>query len=364
MLHWIVQVFVVVLASLLFDLLQKGLLRRLSGRLEGSRHLWYSAILSAARLPIRFFIWIVGIAFACQIIEQETGAAVFAALRPIRILALGGIVTWFVIRLVNKLQRGLIAKYTKQGKKIDLTTADALGKVVRIAIVVTAALATLQTLGVSISGLLAMGGIGGLAIGFAAQDLLSNFFGAFMLYWDRPFKVGDWIASPDREIEGTVEQIGWRLTCIRTFEKRPLYVPNSVFTKITVINPSRMTHRRIHETIGVRYDDAAVVPAILKDVREMLLQHDEIDETQTLMVNLNSFGPSSLDFFIYTFTKTTVWTKFHTVKEDVLLQICNIIAKHGAEVAFPTSTLHVPGTVHIKRDVKEALDGVMHQESE
>jgi len=80
----------------------------------------------------------------------------------------------------------------------------------------------MQTLGYSISGVLAFGGIGGIAVGFAARDLLANFFGGFMIYMDRPFDVGDWIRSPDQEIEGTVEKIGWRLTTIRTFDKRPL----------------------------------------------------------------------------------------------------------------------------------------------
>ncbi len=91
-----------------------------------------------------------------------------------------------------------------------------------------------------------------------------------MIYFDRPFKVGDWIRSPDRQIEGTVERIGWRMTSIRTFDKRPLYVPNSVFSNIVVENPSRMLNRRIFETIGLRYDDADKVPVIIDEVREML----------------------------------------------------------------------------------------------
>jgi len=145
-----------------------------------------------------------------------------------------------------------------------------------------------------------------------------------MIYLDRPFAVGDWVRSPDRQIEGTVEEIGWRLTRIRTFDKRPLYIPNATFTSIAVENPSRMTHRRIKETIGIRYDDADKMEPILTDVRQMLLTHPEIE-----------------DFFIYTFTRTTVWTEYHRVKEDVLLRIYRIISEHGAEVAFPTRTLHI-----------------------
>jgi len=153
--------------------------------------------------------------------------------------------------------------------------------------------------------------------------------------------VGDWVRSPDREIEGTVEHIGWRLTVIRTFDKRPLYVPNSMFTSVSLENPSRMTHRRIYETMGVRYDDLGKLPAIIGDVKQMLIDHPEIDHNQTLIVNFNSYGASSLDFFIYTFTVTTNWIKFHEVKQDVLFRIARIVESHGAEFAFPTRTVHL-----------------------
>ena len=184
-----------------------------------------------------------------------------------------------------------------------------------------------------------------------AKDLLANFFGGLTIYLDRPFKVGDWIRSPDREIEGTVENIGWRLTRIRTFDKRPLYIPNAIFTTIALENPSRMKNRRIYETIGIRYEDASKMPAIIHKVKEMLLNHPEIDPNQTLIVNFNSFAPSSLDFFVYTFTKTTKWVYFHEVKQNVLLQILKIIDDEGAEVAFPTSSIHLAENTILKNPI-------------
>ena len=204
---------------------------------------------------------------------------------------------------------------------------------------VTSGLVILQTLGISVTGVVAFGGIGGIAIGFAAQDILANFFGGLIIYLDRPFSVGDWIRSPDRDIEGTVEDIGWRVTIIRTFDKRPLYVPNSVFTKIAVENPSRMFNRRIYETIGLRYSDAGKMEEIISAVKNMLENHPEIDTENTLIVNFNSMGDSSLDFFVYTFTKTTDWVHYHAVKQDVLLKIIDIIHEHDADIAFPTTTL-------------------------
>ena len=162
-----------------------------------------------------------------------------------------------------------------------------------------------------------------------------------MIFLDRPFSVGDWIRSPDRDIEGTVESIGWRVTQIRTFDQRPLYVPNSVFTEVSVEHPSRMNNRRIYETFGIRYDDLSRMPGIVAEVHQMLVAHEDIAQERTLMVNFVTFGDSTLDFFVYSFTKTTDWATFHAVKQDVLLKIADIVAAHDAEFAFPTQTLQL-----------------------
>jgi MscS family membrane protein len=102
-----------------------------------------------------------------------------------------------------------------------------------------------------------------------------------------------------------------------------------------------MSNRRIKETIGIRYDDAAKIESIINQVKKMLQTHPDIDAEKTLIVNFNFFALSSLDFFIYTFTKTTDWIEYHEVKQDVLLKIIKIVEGNGAEFAFPTSTMHL-----------------------
>ena len=249
----------------------------------------------------------------------------------------------FLVRFITlaeaRLLTGLQAQAEGAQGRLDPTTLHALAKLTRLSVVISAVLVALPTLGIEITALLAFGGVGGIAVGFAAQDLLSNFFGGLMIYLDRPFAIGDWIRSPDREIEGTVESIGWRLTVVRTFDKRPLYVPNSVFAKLALENPSRMTNRRIYETIGIRYKDASKMGQIVQDVHAMLQEHEEVDQDQTLIVNFNGYGKSSLDFFVYTFTKTTNWVKFHEIKQDVMLRIIRIVHEHQADFAFPTTTV-------------------------
>ncbi|MEE8321939.1 MAG: mechanosensitive ion channel family protein [Gammaproteobacteria bacterium] len=338
---WIIQVFIVVFFTMLLNLFQKRLMSQLLKKLERTRTYWDDALIDAMRRPLTFLIWIIGLTFAAEIVREESQAAIFGAVDPIRDVGVIIVIAWFVVRFIERAEKNIFIKKRQAGVPYDQTTADAIAKLLRISIIITAFLVALQTLGYSITGVLAFGGVGGIAIGFAAKDLLANFFGGLMIYLDRPFDVGDWICSPDKEIEGTVENIGWRLTRIRTFDKRPLYVPNSIFTTISVENPSRMSNRRIYETIGIRYDDANKMADIVAGVKEMLKEHPEIDAKQTLIVNFNKFAPSSLDFFVYTFTKTTEWVRYHEIKQDVMLKIINIIEKQGAECAFPTSTLHI-----------------------
>jgi len=347
---WMAQVFLVVFAVLVSNFIARRMLNRLHERLKMTRTPWDDAFIDAARHPLPMMIWVVGLTFAIEIVRDASSLAIFDIAGPARDVGVIACIAWFLIRLVRQVEHNIIKLRQEAGEEVDATTLDAIAKLLRASIIITSALVVLQTLGFSISGVLAFGGIGGIAIGFAAKDLLANFFGGLMIYLDRPFRIGDWVRSPDRKIEGTVENIGWRLTCIRTFDKRPLYIPNSVFASIVVENPSRMSHRRIYETIGIRYDDVAKMDQITQEVKQMLIEHEEIDKSQTLMVNFNAFNASSVDFFVYTFTHTTVWTRFHEIKQDVLLKIHAIIEHHGAEVAFPTSTVHIPDPIQMAEE--------------
>ena len=332
-----VELFVIVLLTVFGSYFVRRFIRTLKTRAEKTQSQWDDTFFAALQGPARTLVWVVGLTLALE--RASVGLDIEAIFAPLRSALVIATLTWALIRFVDRVQRRMM--HDPKTDDLDLTTVEAIGRLIRITVLITSGLIMLQTLGFSVSGILAFGGLGGIAVGFAAKDLLSNFFGGLMIFLDRPFGVGDWIRSPDRDIEGTVESLGWRLTTIRTFDKRPLYVPNATFLSIAVENPSRMSHRRIYETIGVRYDDADQIQVVVDRVKKMLEQHPDIDSSQTLMVNFNQFGPSSLDFFIYCFTNTTVWTEYHMVKEDVLLKTYDLITELGAEVAFPTQTLHL-----------------------
>jgi len=340
---WTLQVFAVVLGALLLDFVYRKFVNRVARLAESTRRQWDDALVYAGKRPVSWLIYGQGLLIAARIIEPHTGSLLFGAewLALAQQLLLVGIVAWFGFRLVSGFEKAYVEHRRAINADFDITTVSVLARIVRIAVIVTAVLTALSILEIPISGLLAAGGVGGIAVGLAARDLLANFFGGFMVFMDRPFSVGDWVRSPDRDIEGVVRNIGWRVTTIMKFDKRPMYVPNATFTTITVENPSRMTNRRISEHVGVRYDDFAQVEAIVDAIREMLTSHPELDPETTTIVNFDHFGASSLDIMVYCFTRTVVWTEYHQVRQRVLLEIGRIIEAHGAEIAFPTRTLKV-----------------------
>jgi MscS family membrane protein len=333
----IFELFMAVFVTLLVNFIWRRVYLRLDRQLKKTKNTWDDAVLMALSSPVSVLIWGIG---SWIIFNYLLQVAVQSEIRDVFIVS---VVAWSMVRFIRLAEENLIeaSKTATNQDRVDKSTIEAISKLLRVSVSITTFLLILQNLGVSISAVLAFGGIGGIAIGFAAKDLLANFFGGLIIYLDRPFAVGDWIRSNDRDIEGTVEYIGWRQTRIRTFDKRPLYVPNAVFNSITVENPSRMTNRRIYETFGVRYDDISQVENIVQQVKSMLEGRSDIDNRQTLIVNLNQFNESSVDFFVYTFTKTTDWVKFHQIKQQVLLAIAKIVESNQSELAYPTQRLQL-----------------------
>ena len=333
------KIFLVVLVTFFVSFIATWILRILKKRFARTVTPWDDAFLSAARTPLKAVIWIVGLSIAAAVADDVSGIQFYSFAVPVRHLGLIVMLCWFILRFISEVECVLISP-SETKEPIDQTTVLAMSKLLRGSIIITTTLIVLETMGYSIAGILTFGGIGGIAIGFAAKDLLANFFGGLMIYLDRPFNVGDWVRSPDRNIEGTVELIGWRLTTIRTFDKRPLYVPNATFATISVENLSRMSHRHINETIGIRYEDAHLMDKIVAEIKQMLLADSEIDNDQNVIVNFTQFNTSSLDFFVHAFTQTTDRIKFHEVKHNILLKIYAIICAQGGAIAFPTQTLH------------------------
>ena len=297
-------------------------------------------LINAVGAPIILVIVGIGMQNILQTIAEHISDVAFDSSQLRTLVIIIGFF-WALLRSVAVAEKLCRRPLSINGAPIDSGAIQSAFQVARYAVIIVAVLTTMDSLGFSISGLLAFGGIGGAVVAFAAQKTLSNFFSGMIIFTERPFSIGDWIRCPGTEVEGVVENIGWRTTQLRTFDQRPLYVPNATFSDNIIENPQRMTNRRIYETMGLRYDDIDKMAMILGDIRTMLKSHADIDQSQIQMINFDNYGESSLNFFIYVMTRTTGWQEFHNIKEDVLLQIAAIVARNNAEFAFPTHTLHI-----------------------
>ncbi len=212
-------------------------------------------------------------------------------------------------------------------------------RILQILTVVIGGIVILHEWGYNISGFLASLGLLGMAFALAAKDTVSNLFGSFVVFTDKPFKVGDWIKTPD--VEGTVEQIDIRSTKVRTFAQALVTVPNGTLANSAILNWSAMGKRRIKMNVGLTYSTtASQVENIVKDIKTMLENHEDIHQ-ETMYIYFTEFGDSSLNIFCYFFTKTTSWGEFMRVKENTNLNIMKIVEQNNSSFAFPSQSIYI-----------------------
>lgn len=248
------------------------------------------------------------------------------------------LVAWGFINLVKDYDV-LNKELDKSNIKIDPILIPFLAQVGKTLILVITFLTVAQEWGYEMNTFLTGLGLGGLAFALAAQDAVANVFGGIVIITDKPFSIGDWIQTPS--IEGTVEDITFRSTRIRTFADAVTTVPNSKLANESITNWSRMGKRRITFNLKVMYSTPREkLEKCIQKIRAMLSAHPEIDQ-EVIFVNLDQFNESSIDIFLYFFTKTTIWGRFLEVKEDVNLKIMEILEAEGVEVAFPARNLYI-----------------------
>ena len=221
-----------------------------------------------------------------------------------------------------------------------------LDRLLSIGVVVITLAALMVTFGVSTTAVATMLGGAGIGIGFGTQQVSQNFLSGLMLYFTRPFSVGDWIQLPiwsgveTSTLQGTVERIGWYHTRIVTLDRRPLSIPNSVFATTPIENPGRMYNRQIKASISLRYEDLPRIESIAAAVNELLHNHPDIDTKQMVLVSFNEWASSSINLLVYCFTRTTVWSEYLAVQQKIFLEIAKIVQEAGGDFAFNCTTLY------------------------
>lgn len=217
-------------------------------------------------------------------------------------------------------------------------------RVMKVLVIFIGAAVILEIWGIAVGPLLAGLGLFGAAIALGAQDLFKNLIGGITVIAEKRFEPGDWIFV-DGVVEGVVEDIGFRSTKVRRFDKAPVHVPNANLSDAVVTNFSRMSHRRIKWMIGVEYRTTTEQLGIITNEIARYLQENEAfapgDEVPCF-VRVDSFGPSSIDILVYCFTKTTVWDEWLAIKEQLAFKIKEIVTeKAKTGFAFPSQSLYV-----------------------
>jgi len=314
-------------------------LKRLAGRTATDID---DRILEAIERPLEFTFVIIGLYISVQVVSLSPALdAVFG--RIIRSM-IAFTIFWSIFRILDPLSMLLDRTITLFGSpSMHETIKGFFVKVAKFVVVCLGVASVFQEWGFNVAALLGSLGLLGMAVALGAQDLIKNMFAGLTIFLDRMFEKGNWIKSSD--VEGTVEEIGFRATKIRRFDKALVTIPNSKLASEALINYSRMTQRRIYWSIGVEYRTTKdQLRDIIHDIADYVHTNPDFEtnpEKTKTFVYLDSFGSSSIDLMLYCFTKTIEWGEWLAVKERLAYTIKDIVERHGASFAFPSTSLYV-----------------------
>jgi len=298
------------------------------------------SLLSAAEKPLGWFILLIGVWAAVLVLKPVSGDLPLLALashagRMLSII----LIIWFLWRLIDGLSVYAFAKAQNTDSALDDQLIPFISKTLKLFLVVTGILVIAQNLGYSISGLIASLGIGGIAIAMAAKDTIANLFGSVMILIDRPFVVGDWIKTS--EFEGVVEEVGFRSTRIRTFAQTLVNVPNSMLANMVIDNIDARSKRRIKMRIGITYATSTQkMQQAVEGIENILQSHAGVDQGFSL-VKFDNFDDSALSIFLYYFSKSKDWTTYLQVRQEVNMQIMQLLESLELQFAFPSQSLYI-----------------------
>lgn len=334
---WVVEVAIVVLLLFFLNFGLKRFLIRSKRMAQLQENDWRVHLDYAAVAPARVLLWVLLIAFLIDVVTRELKlSGTFLYVDPLRNATVIGCIAWFLLRWKKVFHTTMVSKRGKGKVAFDPISLEIVAKLFTISVIFISLLVVMQIFGLNVAPLITFGGIGAAVLGFASKDVVANFFGGLMIYVTRPFTVHDLVELPEKKVMGHVEEIGWYLTSIRDLEKKPIYIPNSIFSSELLINQSRMTHRRIEETIQIRYEDISKVGKILDEIRSLFDRNASIDHHQSLSIFLQNFSPSSVDLEVKAYLLSTRYEDFMEARQAVMLEMYDIVARNGAEMAYPT----------------------------
>ncbi|WP_375709792.1 mechanosensitive ion channel family protein [Mesobacillus foraminis] len=227
----------------------------------------------------------------------------------------------------------------KYNIEIDQILIPFLSKALRFVIVAISLSVIAQEFDYDVNGFVAGLGLGGLAFALAAKDALGNLFGGIIIITEKPFTIGDWIMTPS--VEGTVEDISFRSTRVRTFSQAVVTVPNATLANESITNWSKMGKRQVSFNLRVTYETPKDrFENVVKQIRYLLNNHHEI-HPETILVNFDQYKEDGFEIFIYFFTNTTNWAEYLRIKEEINFEIMDILSNEGVSLAMPSRKVYI-----------------------
>jgi MscS family membrane protein len=251
-------------------------------------------------------------------------------------------IVWFFYRSVRAFQVFAFRLAAKTESDLDDQLVPLVAKTLRVTIIVLGILITIQNFGINVMSLLAGLGLGGLAFALAAKDTAANFIGSIMILLDNPFKVGDWIVT--NGAEGTVEEIGFRSTRIRTFYNSLVSLPNSSLVNANIDNMGKREFRRVKATLGVVYSTPPEqVLKFIEGIKEIIKKNPSTRKDY-YHVRFTEYSASSLDILLYYFLQVNDWGDELEQKEAINIQILKLAKELDVSFAFPTQSIFLEKT--------------------
>jgi MscS family membrane protein len=334
--HFLVRILVLVVCGVVLSLALKFAYAAIHKKLALSHKIWDDALTKAVYLPMQIGIGIVTFFYCLSELDRHFHFIFFSAIDLVYQLCLLALVIAAAISFTRKVEERIVSS---QKRKIDFMVVKATSRIFHLIILALGALSALQIFGIPLSAVIAFGGVGGIAVGFAAKDFLANLFGGLMIFIGRPFAIGDMIKLPDRSIEGYVEQISWRQCILRTYEQRLVYIPNSLFSTVMIENVSRMKCRRILFDVGVSIEDFPKVSKICADLEGYIRSRKDIDSSLLCYVRLTEVTQGSLMIRVWCYPFTKILPEALKVQQEILVKLHDIMVENEAEFALPTTIL-------------------------
>ena len=318
-------------------LFARFIIKRLSKFVLRSKNQIDDAIIDVIEGPLKFLPVVIGFFIASSYIDFSANVQNFIDLIN------RSLITIFIFWLLHQLVVPFSFLIKKFEDKISKPLVDWTLRGLKILIFVLGIVAILELWGIKVGPVIAGLGLFGVAVALGAQDLFKNLISGIMILMEKRFTIGD-VILVSGEVEGVVEQIGFRSTLIRRFDTTPVMIPNYKFAEQSVINHTRRHHRRIRWLIGLEYRTTTQQLKNIRDQISSLIQDDlkyAKNENTNFFVRIDSFSDSSIDMLVQTFTETNDWGEFLKIKESLAVNIIEIVEKNKAGFAFPSQSIYL-----------------------